>query len=116
MAYTFEATQQSSQSEGKHLWVRVADVLTPAVTVEDVAQSIFGSAEFASFIVAAPPLYGFIHPEKLTRYEDWKKLPGNDGSTDPNSENYDPAKSDPAALVLASQGEPIKFTETLPSA
>jgi hypothetical protein len=93
--YCFCATEPAST--GKLNWVRVTDTCDPPVTVEDVALSLYGNAAMASMITPVPPLYGFAMPAMLVRYEEWKKLPGNDGS-DPEGQDKD--KNDPAKQIL----------------
>ncbi len=98
--YMFVA-QKAECGPGANL-VQVTDTCDPPVTAEDVAFSIFGDSCFASYLTPAPPVFGFIHPEQLIRYEEWKKLPGNDGSTDP--ENPDASKADPAKQIITGAG------------
>lgn len=101
--YTFAANKASSQSEGRLNFVEITSKLDPPVTAEDVALTLFGTSLLASTLTPVPPLWGFRHPDKLLRYEDWKKLPGNTGATDPsNVLGYDESKTDPAKALLAS--------------
>jgi hypothetical protein len=102
LAYAFAA--QQAKNDGKELFVQINDKPDPPVTAEDVALSIYGKPELASMLVGAGAMWGFTHPELLLDYEGWKKLPGNDGSADPNSDKYDPTHADPAKSILGGPG------------